>query len=106
MKAKVYFKRELAGILGKNNSGYYFQYDESYLNNPNSKSISLTLPIKNREFNSSYLFPFFHGLLTEGFTSKIQSRKLKLDETDYFSRLIKTAGSGTIGCVTVEEIYE
>jgi serine/threonine-protein kinase HipA len=106
MKVKVFFNDKLAGILEKNESGYYFKYSDDYLNDPSSKSISLTLPKHKKEFFSSNLFPFFHGLLSEGYAKTLQSRKLKIDESDYFTRLIKTAGSDTIGCVTVEEIND
>jgi HipA-like protein len=104
MKARVYFQHHLAGILEKTNSGFYFYYYENYIKDPASKSISLSFPKSKREFRSKQLFPFFHGLLTEGFVTKIQSRKLKIDEKDYFTRLIRTANVDTIGCVTVEEI--
>ena len=104
MKARVFFKQQLAGILEKKSSGYYFQYDEQYLSDSKTKSISLSLPKNKKDFHAKQLFPFFHGLLTEGFANKIQSRKLKIDEKDYFTRLIKTANIDTIGCVTIEEI--
>ena len=104
MKARVFFKQQLAGILEKKNSEYYFKYDEEYFSNSKTKSISLSLPKNKKNFHSKQLFPFFHGLLTEGFATKIQSRKLKIDEEDYFTRLIKTANIDTIGCVTIEEI--
>ncbi|MCK5051415.1 MAG: HipA N-terminal domain-containing protein [Candidatus Cloacimonetes bacterium] len=104
MKANVYFRQRLAGILEKTDSGYNFQYNESYLSDHSAKSISLSLPKSKKEFHSKQLFPFFHGLLTEGFATKIQSRKLKIDEKDYFTRLIKTATVDTIGCVIIEEI--
>ena len=104
MKAKVYCKKRFAGILEKSGAGYSFVYDENYLSDPTTKSISLTLPKKQKEFHSNQLFSFFHGLLTEGFTTRIQSRKLKIDEKDYFARLVKTANYDTIGCVTVEVI--
>lgn len=106
MKALVYFNDLPAGILEKKESGYSFKYDEKYLKNPEAKSISLTFPKSKKEFHSQYLFPFFHGLLTEGFATKIQSRKLKIDEHDYFRRLIRTANLDTIGCVILEEINE
>jgi HipA-like protein len=104
MKAKVFFQHHFAGILEKSSSGYFFQYDEDYIKDPASKSISLSFPKNKREFHSKQLFPFFHGLLTEGFATKIQSRKLKIDEKDYFTRLIKTANFDTIGCVTIKEM--
>jgi HipA-like protein len=103
MKARVFFKSQLAGILEKKSSGYYFKYDEEYSSNSKTKSISLSLPKNKRSFHSKQLFPFFHGLLTEGFITKIQSRKLKIDEKDYFTRLFRTANFDTIGCVTIEE---
>ncbi|NQT65241.1 MAG: HipA N-terminal domain-containing protein [FCB group bacterium] len=104
MKATVYFKQQLAGILGKTTSGYYFEYDEKYLADPIAKSISFSLPKSQKKFYAKQLFPFFHGLLTEGFATKIQSRKLKIDEKDYFTRLIRTATVDTIGCVIIEEM--
>ena len=104
MKAKVYCKKRFAGIIEKSSEGYTFVYDENYISDPTAKSISLTLPKKQKKFYSNQLFSFFHGLLTEGFATQIQSRKLKIDEIDYFGRLIKTANNDTIGCVTVEEM--
>jgi len=104
MKAKVFYKNNFAGILEKTRDGFSFVYDENYLSDFTQKSISLTLPKQQKKFHSEQLFPFFHGLLTEGFATKIQSRKLRIDESDYFSRLIKTANNDTIGCVTVEEM--
>ncbi|MCF7792927.1 MAG: HipA N-terminal domain-containing protein [Candidatus Cloacimonetes bacterium] len=103
MQAQVYYKNKFAGILSKIDSGFSFVYDDSFLSDSDSKSISLTLPKQKKEFQSQYLFPFFHGLLTEGFASQIQSRKLKIDENDYFKRLIETANNDTIGCVTIGE---
>ena len=104
MKARVFFNDQLAGILEKRDSGYYFKYDKKYLSNSKTRSISLSLPKNKKSFHSKQLFSFFHGLLTEGFTTKIQARKLKIDEKDYFTRLIKTANIDTIGSVTIEEI--
>ena len=104
MKTKVLFKQKFAGILEITEIGYNFKYDKNYISDPTAKSISLSLPKKQKEFNSKHLFPFFHGMLTEGFATQIQSRKLKIDENDYFKRLIKTANFDTIGCITVEEI--
>jgi HipA-like protein len=103
MKAKVFCKKRFAGSLEKSSEGYTFAYDETYISDPTAKSISLTLPKKQKKFHSDQLFPFFHGLLTEGFATKIQSRKLKIDEMDYLNRLLKTANYDTIGCVTLEE---
>lgn len=104
-KAKIYYNNILAGILIKNyNREYQFIYDDNYLKNPDSRSISLTLPKNKNKHKSDILFPFFYGLLAEGTNKSIQCRKLKIDEADHFTRLIKTAIYDTIGPVTVEEI--
>ena len=103
MKGRVYYNNRLAGILEKSEGIYIFMYDEQYINDKNTKSISLSLPKSKRQFRSKFLFPFFYGLLTEGVTKQIQCRKLKIDENDFFTRLLKTAGEDTIGCVTVKE---
>jgi len=104
MKAEVYCNDTLAGILEKNENGYTFTYDKDYISDDSKKSISLTLPKHKRIFKSSKLFPFFYGLLTEGISSKIQCRKLKIDEEDYFQRLLKTADKDNIGCILIKEI--
>ena len=103
-RAKVLNNRVLAGMLEENESGYVFTYDPGYLSDPESRSISLTLPRAETTHISSRLFPFFHGLLAEGALKEIQCRTLKIDENDHFGRLLKTAGGDVIGSVTIEEV--
>ena len=43
-------------------------------------------------------------MLSEGANKAIQSRILKIDGNDYFTLLLKTAHTDTIGAVTVKEI--
>lgn len=103
-KAAVYFNGTLAGYLSKIDNQYTFQYDENYLAVPANPSISLTLPKRSQPYYSVILFPFFYGLLAEGDNKELQCRILKIDETDHFTRLLKTAGFETIGGITVREI--
>lgn len=105
-KANVYFNGELAGRLTKRSGKYEFIYDETYFNDPGKPPISLSFPKDNREYRSDILFSFFFGLLAEGENKQLQCRLLKIDERDNFTRLIKTAGSDTIGAVTVREVEE
>ncbi len=86
--------------------GYRFTYDTGYLASAEPKPVSLTLPLQVEPFVSPTLFPFFYGLLAEGNLKNMQCQKLKLDEDDHFGRLLKTAGSDTIGDVTVVEETE
>jgi len=103
-KASVYYNDELAGSITKSNEGYVFTYDEKYFIAKDKPAISLSFPKNIQTYNSKYLFPFFFGLLSEGVNKEIQCRTLKIDEKDYFTRLIKTAGTNTIGAVTLREV--
>ncbi|HVD99043.1 MAG TPA: HipA N-terminal domain-containing protein [Cytophagaceae bacterium] len=103
--ANVYCNHELAGVLTKEDDGIYtFRYTEDYYVNPSAPAISLTLPKTQQEYKSDILFPFFSSLLAEGVNRKLQCRRLKIDERDDFSLLLATAGSNTIGAVTVRPI--
>lgn len=103
-QANVFCRGVLAGILGKDSTGYRFQYLPEYLASPASPAISLSFPKRQAVFESPVLFPFFFGLLAEGDNKTLQCRLLKIDEHDHFTRLLKTCGAETIGGVTVHEI--
>jgi serine/threonine-protein kinase HipA len=83
-----------------------FRYDDAWFNDENSPALSLTLPKTQIEFRSSFLFPFFFNMLSEGVNRKLQSRQLKIDEKDNFGLLLATAQYDTIGAVTVRPLNE
>ena len=96
-----------AGLLEESAEGFRFQYYRNYTEQPDLPAVSLTLPKRTEPpYESAVLFPFFAGLLTEGTAMQIQCRVLKLDESDLFGRLLKTARDDVIGNVTVHEIEE
>ena len=104
-RAAVYNNGVLAGFLEKTEKGdYLFTYDSSYFDNPEAPPISISFPKKQQTYRSAVLFPFFFGLLSEGVNKQTQCRRLKIDEKDHFTLLLKTAGSDTIGAVTIKEI--
>jgi serine/threonine-protein kinase HipA len=103
MMAYVYDANILAGELGFDGKVYSFAYDEAFLNAKNSRAISLTLPKCREPFISTYLHPFFANLLAEGNLKKLQCKRLKIDESDEFTRLLKTAMDDTIGTITIRE---
>ena len=105
-RGKVHCQGRLAGRIQERLDGYRFVYDTAYLAIEDASSVSLTLPLRPEPYDSSVLFPFFYGLLAEGILKDTQCRTLKLDQNDHFGRLLKTAGSDTIGDVTVEEDTE
>jgi HipA-like protein len=104
MRGIVYNNGIAAGIIERDiNGNYLFQYDDEYFRDNRYPPISLTLPKTRQQYRSDKMFPFFYGLLAEGINKDIQCRLLKIDEEDDFTRLLKTAGSDTIGAITVKE---
>jgi HipA-like protein len=104
-QAIVYRNNEPAGRLVLTDSGVYiFRYDDEYYRDPSRPSVSLTLSKKNQEYRSKILFPFFFNMLSEGVNKRLQCRQLQIDENDYFSLLLATAGTDTIGAVTIRSI--
>ena len=99
----VYDDETLSGQLSFDGEVYTFIYDELFLNSKNSRAISLTLPKRKEPFISTSLHPFFSNLLAEGNLKKLQCKKLKIDESDEFTRLLKTATDDTIGTITIRE---
>lgn len=57
-KGRVYQKGRFAGILEKKGNEYFFVYDDDFLQDENTKSISLTLPKRKRSSNPITCFPF------------------------------------------------
>lgn len=107
MKAAVYNNGLLAGVLEKRiDATYLFEYEDVYLQNENNPSISVSLPRKVKVHESSKLFPFFYGLLSEGVNKNIQCRLLKIYENDHFGRLLLTAQEDNIGSITVKPLRD
>jgi serine/threonine-protein kinase HipA len=99
--AKVLYNGILAAMLSETDDGYILQYDEKYLSQSESKSISLTLPKRKEPYRSNVLFPFFDGLIPEGWLLDIAIEHWKLKANDRFELLLTTCRD-TIGAVTVE----
>lgn len=100
-KAQVFYKDEFAGSLLETSEGYMFQYDSEFLEK--NIAISMSLPPRKEPYQSKELFPFFKGLLPEGWYLNIVSATQKIDSKDAFGLLIGTAGVDTIGAVTVRK---
>ena len=100
-KAKVFYSNELAGYLTETSEGYTFQYDSEFFKK--NIPISMSLPPREEPYQSRELFPFFKGLLPEGWYLNIVSATQKIDSKDSFGMLIGTASADTIGAVTVRK---
>ena len=100
-KAKVYYKDKLAGALKETENGYVFQYDNDFIKK--NIPISVSLPVQEGPFESEKLFPFFRGLLPEGWYLNIVSTTQHVDSKDFFGVLLSTTSVDTIGAVTVRK---
>jgi serine/threonine-protein kinase HipA len=97
---KVLYKDIFAGIITEDENGYSFTYDEDYLSSENAEQISLTLPLQKETFNSKTMFPFFDGLIPEGWLLDIAEANWKINSRDRMSLLL-TFCKDCIGAVGV-----
>lgn len=103
IRAEVLDNGRRVGLLSYDGKTFRFRYDDASLAST-EPPVSISLPKSRQEYVSSYLFPFFSGLLTEGTNKSMQLRSLHLDESDEFGRLLETAGTQTIGAITVRKL--
>ncbi len=87
-QAVVYLRGVTAGILTENENGYTFQYDVDFLHSDRSEAISLTLPLTDKPYQDKVLFPFFDGLIPEGWLLDIAEKNWKIDGRDRMSLLL------------------
>jgi len=99
-QAKIFIDDILAGLLSENEEGYFFQYEKTYLDSMVKKPVSLTLPLQKEPFKSEYLFPFFDGLIPEGWLLNIAQNNWKLDPRDRMGLLMATC-KDCIGNISV-----
>lgn len=101
-KAKIYFQDQLAGTLVEDENGFSFAYDVHYLEYPAARPVSLTLPLRAETYKSNVLFPFFDGLIPEGWLLNIAQEHWKIDLRDRMALLLACC-QDCIGAVSVVE---
>lgn len=100
--AYVYVRNIFAGELTETDEGYSFIYDADYLASSYAGAVSLTLPLREEPYTSKTLFPFFDGLIPEGWLLGIVSRNWKIDIRDRFGILLVSCRDA-IGNVSIKE---
>lgn len=100
-KAEIYYKDQLAGMLTETDEGQFrFEYEAAYINKRNSKPITPTMPITTLPYVSHVLFPFFEGLIPEGWLLNVASKTWKINKGDKM-QLLMACCSNCIGAVSV-----
>lgn len=103
-RGKVYYKNHLAGIVTETNEGeYLFQYDNQYVKEYPNDFITFTMPVRVDPYTEKRLFPFFEGLIPEGWLLDIASENWKINQSDRMGLLLACC-QDCIGAVSVEPI--
>jgi len=102
-KAEIKIYDTTAGWLAEDENGYHFNYESSYLKSSNPDSISLTLPLKEQPYTSKIFFPFFDGLIPEGWLLDIAQNNWKLNPRDRMG-LLMACCKDCIGAVSVHPL--
>lgn len=103
-KAAVYYKEFLAGILTETDDGdYTFEYDEKYAMEHPKEGITLTMPVRSKSYTDKRLFPFFEGLIPEGWLLDIASKNWKINPSDRMGLLLACC-QNCIGAVSIKPI--
>jgi serine/threonine-protein kinase HipA len=87
-QAEIYRKGRLAGLLTEDGGEYRFRYDKTYLGQEKARPVSLTLPLREEAFVSPVLFPFFDGLIPEGWLLDVALRNTDISVLDRMSLLL------------------
>ena len=92
----------LAGELKETDEGYLFLYYKDYLQSEKAEAVSLTLPLSENPYESTTMFPFFDGLIPEGWLLEIAEKNWKLDARDRMGLLLACC-KDCIGAVSIVE---
>jgi serine/threonine-protein kinase HipA len=104
-RAEIIMHNDLAGWLSEDENGYHFQYTPAYLKMKDSKPVSITLPLQEKEFTSKVFFSFFDGLIPEGWLLDIAEKNWKLNPRDRMGLLLACC-KDCIGAVSVHPLKE
>lgn len=100
-KAKIYYKEDLAGHLTETDDGdYVFQYTADYIASYPKQFLTFTMPVNNQPYKDKRLFPFFEGLIPEGWLLDIATKNWKLNPNDRMGLLLACC-QNCIGAVSV-----
>ena len=105
-RAEIYYKDSLAGLLTETDEGQYiFQYDKEYTTKYPDRFITFSMPVTEHPYSDKRLFPFFEGLIPEGWLLDIASKNWKINPNDRMGLLL-TCCQNCIGAVSVKPIIE
>jgi serine/threonine-protein kinase HipA len=105
-QAIIKYNNIQAGVLKELDTGEYeFVYDERYIQSHPDWFITFKMPVRTQPYQSNRLFPFFDGLIPEGWLLSIASESWKINKNDRMGLLLACC-QNTVGAVSVHPIPE
>jgi serine/threonine-protein kinase HipA len=103
-QANIYYQDNLAGVLTETDEGdFVFRYEDNYVKEHPNDFITFSMPVSNVPYREKRLFPFFEGLIPEGWLLDIASKNWKINRNDRMGLLLACC-KNCIGAVSVEPI--
>ncbi len=103
-QANIYYQDNLAGVLTETDEGdFVFRYEDNYVKEHPNDFITFSMPVSVVPYREKRLFPFFEGLIPEGWLLDIASKNWKINRNDRMGLLLACC-KNCIGAVSVEPI--
>lgn len=103
-QGKVFYNDIFAGIITETNDGEYtFVYYPSYIDEYPKQFLTFSMPVTTKVYKDKRLFPFFEGLIPEGWLLDIASDNWKINKNDRMGLLLACC-KNCIGAVSVEPL--
>lgn len=103
-QAIIKYNNIKAGVLSEEDNGeYVFSYDELYAKNYPKQFITFKMPVSSRPYRSKRLYPFFDGLIPEGWLLNIAAESWKINKNDRMGLLLACC-QNAIGAVSVHPL--
>ncbi len=97
----VKYNNEPAGILIEDDNGeYLFAYNDAYIQKYPNQFITFQRPVSRQSYRSKRLFPFFDGLIPEGWLLNIAAESWKINKNDRMGLLLACC-QNAVGAVRV-----
>jgi serine/threonine-protein kinase HipA len=105
-QAIIRYNNIQTGLLKELDTGEYeFIYNEHHIQNYPDLFISFQMPVRTASYKSKRLFPFFDGLIPEGWLLTIAVESWKINKNDRMGLLLACC-QNTIGAVSVHPVIE
>ena len=92
--------KQVGEIVGTSSDDARFTYTESYLKDPESRAVSISMPLEQQSFSVESTRNFFEGLLPEGVTRRCVAEWLHRDEKDYLA-ILAGLGQECLGAIKI-----